>query len=841
LPTRYYEIARELNYSLDEINSRAGEFGLIAHSPLSIVPDVVLEKIKKALPQQGENECLTKQKPKVKRVKKPRAKPKKAKVKTSDDGIVVEEKFAEVIIESEENAAAQNEGMQDVGASGEEVGETSVQGQDGQSKGDAKAGRDVNLSEEELLLGRVKNGEDTGEDSFAIGRIVSDSPTPAKDAAAKKQRRRRNAKDDADKVAEWNQKMKNIRVQSIPRKTQNETKGSKLQRMQLVYGHEIPKKFRTRSGVRTKSEDDKSRIVRVPISIRDLSEELGIKANDAIKFLMTQGLFVTITDTVEKDMAEAMAVKFDVDVEFSEVQEEQEVIKEIIQQSEKAEDLDERPPVITIMGHVDHGKTTLLDTIRKSKVVDGESGGITQHIGGYQVEVKGNTMTFLDTPGHAAFTAMRARGAQITDIVVLVVAANDGMMPQTEEAVNHAKAAGVPIVVAVNKMDLVDADANKIKEQLSALDLIPEEWSGNTPYVPVSALKGDGVDELLEMINLQSEMLELKADFKCLGEGIVIESHLETGRGVVANVLVRQGFLKKGEPVLCGKGYGFLRSMEDENSKVVKKAGPSKIVKLMGLSTCPVPGELFNVMPNIKKAKEMAAERTDKDREVRLKEKEALTVDSLMSQLTEKDVKNTNIIVKADVQGSVEAIKQALGELGNEEVKAKVVHSGIGAVSESDVLLAQTSGAVILAFNVTADSKAKKMSNDESIEVLKFSIIYEMLEYVQSRLEGMLEPDQVEEAVGEIEVREVFRITNVGNIAGSFIKTGYAERNMPVRLIRDGKIIYTGKIQALRRFKDDVKRVEKNYECGIRLENCEDIRVDDIIETYTISEIQKKL
>jgi translation initiation factor IF-2 len=336
-------------------------------------------------------------------------------------------------------------------------------------------------------------------------------------------------------------------------------------------------------------------------------------------------------------------------------------------------------------------------------------------------------------------------------------------------------------------------------------------------------------------------MLELKADFKCLGEGVVIESHLETGKGVVANVLVRQGFLTKGDPVLCGKGFGFLRSMEDENSKAIKKAGPSKIVKLMGLSTCPMPGELFNIMPNIKKAKEMAAERTDRDRDVRLKEKEVLTMDSLMSQLTEKDVKNTNVIIKGDVQGSVEALKQAVSELGNEEVRAKIVHSGIGAVSESDVLLAKTSGSIILAFNVTADGKAKRMAIDDGVEIHKYSIIYELIEFVQANLEGMLEPDQIEEPVGEVEVREVFRITNIGNIAGSFVKSGYVERNMRVRLVRDGKVVYTGKIQALRRFKDDVKRVEQRYECGIRLENYEDIRADDIVETYTVTEVQKKL
>ena len=859
MSTRFYEIARDLNYPLEEISARASEFGLIANSALSLVPDKIADKMRAGLPQQGENECLTKQKPKVKRVKKAKAKP-KPKVEKEIKKVME----AEVIIENqqidygaidnnsdvplEELDVSSNseiiEEIKDVDAPsgvGAELSKNETE-ELNQLRGKKKKSKEDKLREEELLLGRIhqQGSDDTGEDSFAVGRIVSESPNANKETP-KKQRKRRNVGEQSERIEQWNQKIGNMTTQSLPRKVQNETKGSKLQRMQLVYGHEIPKKFRSRSSVRTNSGESKDKVVKVPISIRDLSEEIGIKANDAIKYLMTQGLFLTITDTVDKEMAESLALEFNVEIEFADNLDEQEVIKEIIKQSDKDEDLQTRPPIITIMGHVDHGKTTLLDTIRKSKVADGESGGITQHIGGYQVESNGNVMTFLDTPGHAAFTSMRARGAQITDIVILVVAANDGMMPQTEEAINHAKQAGVPIIVAMNKMDLADADPNKIKEQLAALDLIPEEWSGNTAYVPVSALKGDGIKELLEMINLQTEMLELKADFKCLGEGIVIESHLETGRGVVANVLVRQGYLKKGDPVLCGKGYGFLRSMEDENSKVVKKAGPSKIVKLMGLSTCPIPGEFFNIMPNIKKAKEMAAERTDKDRDIRLKEKEALTMDSLMSQLTEKDVKNTNVIIKGDVQGSVEALKQALGELGNEEVKAKIVHSGIGAVSESDVLLAKTSGSFILAFNVTADGKAKRLANDEKIEIHKYSIIYELIEYVQSHLEGMLEPDQIEEAIGEVEVREVFRITNIGNIAGSFVKSGYVERNMQVRLIRDGKVIYNGKIQALRRFKDDVKRVEQKYECGIRLENYEDIRVNDIVETFKITEVQKKL
>lgn len=862
MPLRLYEIARELNYTLDEIQAKSSDVGLIANSPFSIVPDVIAEKVRKAFPKQEENSCLQRQKPKVKRVAKPKAKAKPKKKKeeivpeiaaevqiVTSEGVevtgVVEEELVEVTqVVAEENVEIQSEAtVEKESVQESEVNEESAPVKEGsavQAQKLERPKRDV-FKNNELLLGKIaeENKEDVSEDSFAVGRIVSESPSVKKNEAnSKKQKRKRAIAEQDDVQTQWSQKY-NYNVQPLPKKVQNETKGSKLQRMQLVYGHEIPKKFRTRSGQRQASEE--SKLITVPIAIRDLSEELGVKANDVIKYLMTQGLFLTITDKVEKDMAETVALEFNIEARFTEEQTEEAVIKGIIQQTDKEEDLEGRPPVITIMGHVDHGKTTLLDTIRKSQVARGEKGGITQHIGGYQVEKNGQVMTFLDTPGHAAFTSMRSRGAQITDIVILVVAANDGVMPQTEEAVNHAKAAGVPIIVAVNKMDLEDANPNKVKEQLAAMDLIPEEWSGSTPYVPVSALKGEGLDDLLEMIHLQTEMMELKADFKCLGEGIVVEAHMETGRGVVANVLVRQGFLNKGDAILCGKGYGFIRMMEDENSKSVKKAGPSKIVKLMGLSVCPTPGELFNVMPDIKKAKEMGEDREAKDRELRLKEKESLTMESLMTQLTEANVKNVNVVIKGDMQGSVEAIKQAVSELGNEEVKAKVVHSGIGAITESDILLAKTSGSVVLAFNVNADSKARRLAMDEGVEIKRYSIIYELLEYIQSNLEGMLEPDKVEEVVGEVEVREVFRISNIGNIAGSYVKTGYVERNLPVRLVRDGKVVYTGKIQALRRFKEDVKRVESRYECGVRLENYEDIKIEDILEVYTIQEIKKQL
>lgn len=848
MPVRLYELAKEINYALNEIYARKDDVGLIANSPFSIVPDVIADKIRGSFEKREENPCIHRKKPKVKRPPKKKAalKPKKKEIKISEQGEEPIDEVTPVVIEEAiVNPAVEKDASESAVVKSEEIVEEKVHAVEEKSEPSNKLKKDETKEANDgdgkkvdpNILGKVVMEED--DDSFEVGRIVSPSPTQNK--AQGKRKRKRNLVDPMDRMSEWNQKFGNITAQPLPKKTQHETKGSKLQRMQLVYGHELPKKLRTRMSSRSSKPVEDTNKVQVPISIRDLSEKIGIKATDVIKYLMTQGEFMTITDQIGKDVAETIATQFEVEVEFTEVREEKQVLKEIAKQDQSDAELESRPPVITIMGHVDHGKTSLLDCIRNSRLAEKEAGGITQHIGGYQVEKNGQLLTFLDTPGHAAFTSMRARGANITDIVIIVVAADDGMMPQTEEAINHAKAAGVPVIVAINKMDLEGANPNRIKEQLSTLELIPEEWSGSTPYVPVSALKGDGIEDLLEMILLQAEMLELKADYKSLGEGVVIEAHMETGRGVVASILVRQGYLKKGDPVLCGRGHGWLRQMVDEEGKEIKKAGPSKIIKLTGLSECPSPGDLFNVMPNIKKAKELAEERTSKYREDKLKEKQALTMDSLMAKLSDQEIKELNVVIKADVQGSVEALEQALSEIGNEEVRVKVVHRGVGAVAESDILLSKASEAVVLAFRVSADSKARRLANDEGVEIRNYNIIYELLEEVQSSLEGMLDPDSVESIVGEVEVQQVFRISNIGNIAGSYVKSGYVERNLPARLIRDGVVVYTGKIQALRRFKEDVKRVEQRYECGIRLENFDDIRVDDIIEPYAVEAVKKTL
>ena len=854
MPIRVFELARELNYSIDELEGRQQELGLIANSPFSIVPDSVAEKVRKKLLKRKPNLTLLRDKPIKKVVKKKIAKP-KSKLSSDSDEVSDSDTLEEDCAESSAVIEDGSEESQTYIEDGEIVEDQprvvapviAAKAIPEKVKGPAPQKRPTSSHHQEtanalapLELGKILKGESN---DFAVGRIVSEAPVKAKQNNAPnpgKKKKRKVVVDPTERLAEWSAKYGVVLQQTVVKKKESDVKGPGVQRMQLVYGHELPKKVRVREGERTITKKDSAIKIACPIDLRNLSEEMGVKSMDVIKFLMSQGIFMTITDKLEREVCEMLATEFDKDIEFVDIQNVTQKVKAISQLDSSGE-LKSRPPVITIMGHVDHGKTSLLDAIRHSKIAAGESGGITQHIGGYQVEKNGHVMTFLDTPGHAAFTAMRARGANITDLVILIVAADDGVMPQTEEALNHAKAAGVPVIVAMNKMDLVGSNPTRIKEQLSTMGLIPEEWSGSTPYIPVSAKTGEGIDALLEMINLQTEMLELTADYSSLGDAVVVEAHQEPGRGVVVSVLVRNGYIKKGDPILCGRGQGFLRQLEDENGKVLVKAGPSQIVKITGLSDCPSPGDILNVMPNIRKAKEMADERQAKHRETQIGAKANLTMESLMSQLGDAERKGLNVVVKADVQGTVEALEQGLSELGNEEVSVKIIHRNVGAVTESDILLAKASKAVILAFRVTADSKARRMAADEGVEIRNYDVIYSLLEEIQKSLEGLLEPDSVETMVGEVEVRQVFRITNAGNIAGCFVRSGYVERNMPVRLIRDGNVVWKGKIQALRRFKEDVKRVETRYECGVRLENFEDIRENDIIETFTIQQVSKKL
>ena len=498
-----------------------------------------------------------------------------------------------------------------------------------------------------------------------------------------------------------------------------------------------------------------------------------------------------------------------------------------------------RSPVVTIMGHVDHGKTSLLDYIRRSKVVEGEAGGITQHIGAYRVESDSGSITFLDTPGHAAFTAMRARGAKSTDLVILVVAADDGVMPQTVEAVQHSKAAGVPIIVAVNKMDRQEAEPERVMQDLANHEVIPEEWGGDTMFVKVSAMTGEGVDALLEAILLQSEVLELKAPAEGSAAGVVIESRLDRGRGPVATVLVQSGMLKKGDMLLAGEEFGRVRLLYDEHGNEVGEAGPSTPVEVLGLSGPPGAGDEALVAPDDRKAREIADLRKAKTREIRLARQQAAKLENMFDRMTESETSNVNLVVKADVQGSVEALRDALTALSNDEVKVNVVGSGTGGISERDVSLAIAAGAIVIGFNVRADSAARKLVEAESVDLHYFSIIYEVIDTIKAAVSGLLAPEIREQIVGIAEVRDVFRSRRLGDIAGCMVSEGVVKRSNPIRVLRENVVIYEGELESLRRFKDDVNEVRSGTECGIGVKNYNDVKVGDQIEVFERIEVAR--
>ena len=491
------------------------------------------------------------------------------------------------------------------------------------------------------------------------------------------------------------------------------------------------------------------------------------------------------------------------------------------------------------MGHVDHGKTSLLDAIRSTNVIEGEAGGITQHIGAYQVKVKDRDITFLDTPGHEAFTSMRARGAKITDIAILVVAANDGVMPQTVEAINHAKAANIPIIVAINKIDLPGANIEKVKEELMRYELVPEEWGGDTIYVPISAKTKQNIEQLLEMVVLEADMLDLKVNPHKQAKGAVIEARLDKSKGPIASLLVQRGTLDMGDTIVVGSSIGRIRAMKNYKGQKVKKAGPSMPVEVMGLTEVPVAGETFYEVKDEKMAKHLIERRKRQNREKSINQVNKVTLDNLFTQMEEGKLKQLNLIIKADVQGTVEAVKQSLEKLSNEEVRVKVIHSAVGAVTESDVTLANVSNAIIIAFNVRPVPTAKAEAEKDNVEIKQYSIIYQAIEDVETAMKGMLDPKYVERVIGTAEIRQTFRISNVGTIGGAFVLTGKIERNAGVRVIREEVVIHEGKLSSLKRFKDDAKEVNKGFECGMQIENYNDIKEGDIIEAFVMDEVKR--
>ncbi len=604
-------------------------------------------------------------------------------------------------------------------------------------------------------------------------------------------------------------------------------------------GRRGKKKNNKNQGERTKQKIFQLTKIEIPesITVKDLAAEMKKTTADVIKKLLGYGIMATINQEVDFDTAYLVAQEFGITASKKEVVSEEDILFD--DSEDKEEELEVRPPVIVVMGHVDHGKTSLLDTIRKTNVIEGEAGGITQAIGAYKVKVKDREITFLDTPGHEAFTAMRARGAQITDIAILVVAANDGVKPQTVEAINHAKSAGIPIIVAINKIDLPDSNIEKVKQELMAYDLVPEEWGGDTIFVPISAKKGENIDQLLEMVLLEADVLELKANPRKQAKGAVIEARLDKAKGAIATMLVQRGSLDVGDTIVVGSSIGRIRAMKNDKGKVVKSAGPSTPVEIMGLTEVPQAGDTFYEVKNEKMAKHLIERRKRQEREKALNATTKVTLDNLFSQMEEGNLKVLNLIVKADVQGSVEAVKQALEKLSNEEVKVKVIHAATGAVNQSDVTLAKVSNAIIIAFNVRPDNMAREIAEKDEVEIKPYSIIYQAIEDVEAAMKGMLDPEFEEKVIGNVEVRQTFRISNVGTIAGGYVISGKVERNANVRVIRENVVIYDGHLSTLKRFKDDVKEVTKGFECGIQIENYNDIKEGDVIEVYIMEEIKR--
>ena len=613
--------------------------------------------------------------------------------------------------------------------------------------------------------------------------------------------------------------------------------------------HALEKQERSKKKYKTKQVEEEPTIeellpegtiaVSVPITVAGFSEQAEISVSKIIMSMMQMGVMATINQVLDKDAVEMLALDLGIDVVVTE--EIAEVVEEGIDLHEDSEnELKSRPPIITVMGHVDHGKTSLLDAIRDTNVTAGESGGITQHIGASEVEINGKKIVFLDTPGHEAFTTMRARGAQVTDIAVLVVAADDGVMPQTIESISHAKAAGVPIIVAINKMDKPGANPDRVKQELSEHNILVEDWGGDVISVPVSAKKGEGITDLLEMILLQADVLELKANPDRLAMGTVIEARLDKAKGPVATLLVSNGTLKTGQSVVAGTCSGKIRVMNDHRGNPIRKAGPATAVEILGLSDVPAAGDAFNAVRDDKTARDIATNRKEKMREEVLAKNASMTLDKLFSQIQEGEAKELNLIIKGDVQGSVGAIITSLEKLETPEVKIRVIHSGVGTINESDVTLAETSNAIIIGFNVRPSTAVTNQAANADVEMRLYRVIYDIIDDIQDAMKGMLDPEFKEEVLGKAEVRDTFKVPNLGVVAGCYVTEGVVKRNEQIRLVRDGIVIHEGIISSLKRFKDDAKEVAQGYECGLGIEKYNDIKPGDIIECFSMVEVERQ-
>ena len=653
------------------------------------------------------------------------------------------------------------------------------------------------------------------------------------------QRNKKNRNKRAESFDE--DKLKTLKQQDRLSNMFNDQEGGMLEYYDLTTtrGRKNKKKNVKKDEERTKQKIFKLTEITIPetISVKDFAAEMKKTSSEVIKKLLGYGIMATINNDIDFDTAFLIANEFGITAKKKETITEEDILFD--DSEDTAEQLQSRPPVVVVMGHVDHGKTSLLDAVRSTNVIEGEAGGITQHIGAYKVNLNGREITFLDTPGHEAFTSMRARGAQITDIAILVVAADDGVMPQTVEAINHAKAAEIPIIVAVNKIDLPGANVEKIKQELMKYELVPEEWGGDTIFVPISAKKKINIDTLLEMVLLVADMQELKANPKKQAKGVVIEARLDKTKGTIASILVQRGTLDLGDTIVVGSSIGRIRAMKNDRGVKVKSAGPSTPVEILGLTEVPEAGDTFYEVKDEKTAKHLIERRKRQAREKSINATSKVTLNDLFSQIEKGNLKQLNLIVKADVQGSVEAVKQSLEKLSNDEVRVKVIHANVGGVTESDVTLAKVSNAIIIAFNVRPGAIAKEVAQKEEVEIKQYSVIYQAIEDVEAAMKGLLDPVFEEKVIGNAQVRQTFKVTSIGTIAGCYVLDGKIERHANVRVIRDDVVIHDGKLASLKRFKDDVKEVAKGYECGLQIENYNDIKEDDIIEVYVMEEVKR--
>ncbi|NGP88914.1 translation initiation factor IF-2 [Fodinibius halophilus] len=770
---------------------------------------------------------------------------------------VVEAKETESEEEKEETTAKESDSEEDSDKDKEpeEAEEKEAKSEDSDEQKEESEETKDEEDDEEKEQGVIRGRAGRLKGTKVVGKVKVDDSKPKrrKKRKRKKDRKKNKKKKDSGKKKKSKKKKKKKRKrrgggvdedhvekklkETLQKMKSSETVGSKRQKRRRKRKEERKEEEQLQAEL----EELEDQIIEATefITVSDLADLMDVQPNDVITTCMNLGMMVSINQRLDASTIELVAEEYNYEVEFVDADE---GLEEIELEEDDPEDLEPRAPIITVMGHVDHGKTSLLDYIRKSQVAEGEAGGITQHVGAYEVETDdGRPITFLDTPGHEAFTAMRSRGAQATDIVILVVAADDAVMPQTIEAINHSKAAGVSIIVAINKMDKPGANPDKIKQQLAEHDVIVEEYGGTNQAAEVSAKTGEGIPDLLEKVLIEAELMELKANPDRQADGVVLEARVDKGKGIVSNILVQNGTLEVGDPFVAGPCFGRVRAMENELGNRVESAGPSEPVQLTGFDDIPQAGDKLVVLEDEKKAKEIANQRQQIRREHELRQSKHMSLDDLSRRLALGEVDDLNLIIKADVDGSIEALSGALQKLSNEEVSVNVIHTGAGAITESDVLLASASEAIIIGFQVRPTSNARQVAEEEEIDIRLFSVIYDAVDEVKDAMEGMLSPEISEKLSGNAEVREIFKVSSVGTIAGCYVTDGKIKRNNPVRVVRDGVVIYDGEIDALKRFKDDVKEVQTGYECGLSIVNYNDIKVGDVIENYEVVEEKRRL